>query len=135
MGNSKSGGEMKLYNKDFINKESSKKTGKARGIPRDVSPQCWHSEEWKKICSKNNNEILKELPNNMFKIVSWNLNMNAHSAYAPEGWANTNDKWQLVFKQVMDQNPDIISYQEIPQSYFAEKTEKDEEYLGLFVFF
>ena len=48
------------------------------------------------------------------KVLTWNVNIEAHSAYATKEWIESNNKWDLVYQQCQTQNPDIISFQEIP---------------------
>ena len=78
------------------------KKGSARNISQDVSPKTYTLPNYK---SPNNSITLR--------IVSWNLNMNANSAYAPPNWSKNNDKFKLIYQQTNAQNPDIITFQEV----------------------
>ena len=54
------------------------------------------------------------------RIVSWNINMRGHSSYASVDWKKSADKWQLIFNQTICEDPDIITFQEMPNADLAQ---------------
>eukprot|EP01084_Bolivina_argentea_P169270 293458_1 len=47
-------------------------------------------------------------------IVTWNINENDHFVSASTGWKQYGNKMRCIYQQTIQQNPDIITFQEIP---------------------
>lgn len=60
-------------------------------------------------------------------VVSWNVNMESFSAYAPKDWSKENNKWNIVYQQISEQDPNIICLQELskPVNKWQDKSQID----------
>lgn len=79
---------------------------KKRSIKQNVSPVSYYIPNFQKKVKEIN--MQKGV---ILKLVSWNVNGKANSAYTPKNWSL--DKYDLIYEQVSKQNPDIICYQEL----------------------
>ena len=63
----------------------------------------------------NHNVSCKDSDYNVLRILSWNLCSIKHSKFATKEWIQNNNKYKLIYSQIIKQNPDIIALQELPQ--------------------